>query len=58
MTSNLASRKILETAKLFQEDNVNKDELESSLTKNIDISLSKHFRPEFLNRIDEIIRFK
>lgn len=32
--------------------------LEESLADNVDKSLKKHFRPEFLNRIDEIVTFK
>ena len=32
--------------------------LEESLSDNVEKSLKKHFRPEFLNRIDEIITFK
>ncbi len=58
MTSNLASRAILDSAKLLKE---NADKLESvnqNLIKEIDNALSKQFRPEFLNRIDEVIRFR
>ncbi len=57
MTSNLASRKILESAKLSQGDNGIDTKLEENLNQSIDQSLTKHFRPEFLNRIDEVIRF-
>ena len=32
--------------------------LEESMSSNVDKSLKKHFRPEFLNRIDEIVTFK
>ncbi|KGG16729.1 MULTISPECIES: ATP-dependent Clp protease ATP-binding subunit [unclassified Prochlorococcus] len=58
MTSNLASREILKNAKLFQTNDFDKKELEAKLTDSIDIELGKNFRPEFLNRIDEVIRFQ
>ncbi len=57
MTSNLASREILTTARLLQNEPFEKKKLELNLTQSIDEALSKHFRPEFLNRIDEVIRF-
>ncbi|AAP99279.1 MULTISPECIES: ATP-dependent Clp protease ATP-binding subunit [Prochlorococcus] len=57
MTSNLASRKILESAKLSKDKTLNNNEIEENLNQSIDEALSKHFRPEFLNRIDEVIRF-
>ncbi len=57
MTSNIASRKILENAKLSQDEKQVKSQLKEDLDLSIDQSLSKHFRPEFLNRIDEVIRF-
>ncbi len=57
MTSNLASRKILENAKLSHEEKEISNKLQENLTQSIDQSLAKHFRPEFLNRIDEVIRF-
>ncbi len=58
MTSNLASRAILKNAKLSQEINTDQIDLDQNLTKKIDEELTKQFRPEFLNRIDEIIRFR
>jgi len=58
MTSNLASRAILDTAKLSKEKESEVEYLEEKLTKNIDQALSQKFRPEFLNRIDEVIRFR
>ena len=53
MTSNLASREILDNTKEFKSESTT-----SSLIKDhIDQALRKQFRPEFINRIDEIIRF-
>ena len=52
MTSNLASRAILENARaggLEQDDR---------LAQQVEQALSAQFRPEFLNRIDEVIRFR
>jgi len=47
MTSNIASEYI------YQMNSSNKDEI----TKQIDQVLRNHFKPEFLNRVDEIITF-
>ncbi len=58
MTSNLASRSILDTARLSQEEGADLDQLEKSLAQQVDEALAKQFRPEFLNRIDEVIRFR
>jgi len=58
MTSNLASRAILDTAKLSKGKESEVEYLEEKLTENIDQALSQKFRPEFLNRIDEVIRFR
>ena len=49
MTSNLASRAILSHAR---------DGDTAALEAEIDRSLAAQFRPEFLNRIDEVIRFR
>jgi len=49
MTSNLASRAILSHARDGNSD---------ALDAEVDKSLAAHFRPEFLNRIDELIRFR
>ena len=51
MTSNLASPAILEHARSGSTD-------ESGLQQQVDVALSSQFRPEFLNRIDEVIRFR
>ena len=56
MTSNLASRAILEAARLGGESEA--QEASPSLDVAVDEALSSHFRPEFLNRIDEVIRFR
>jgi len=57
MTSNLASREILENAKLSKVQIENHLQLKVKLDKSINDALSKNFRPEFLNRVDEVIRF-
>ena len=51
MTSNLASPAILEHARSGSTD-------DSALQQQVDAALSSQFRPEFLNRIDEVIRFR
>ncbi|MFM7311951.1 MAG: ATP-dependent Clp protease ATP-binding subunit [Cyanobium sp.] len=50
LTSNLASRAILEHARGELED--------PQLEQAVEEALSMRFRPEFLNRIDEVIRFR
>ena len=57
MTSNLASKVILEKAKSSIDNEGKKDEINDFLNKQIEKALGEHFRPEFLNRIDEIIKF-
>lgn len=56
MTSNLASRAILEAARSGRDSDPQNAAL--SLDAAVDDALSSHFRPEFLNRIDEVIRFR
>jgi ATP-dependent Clp protease ATP-binding subunit ClpA len=51
MTSNLASPAILDHARQQEAD-------DSVLQRKVDEALASHFRPEFLNRIDEVIRFR
>jgi ATP-dependent Clp protease ATP-binding subunit ClpA len=65
MTSNLASRAILENARASQvprADQAPPPEGEPaarpSLDQAIERALASQFRPEFLNRIDEVIRFR
>jgi ATP-dependent Clp protease ATP-binding subunit ClpA len=57
MTSNLASRAILENARAGA-DPALAGEQEARLAQQVDQALSAQFRPEFLNRIDEVIRFR
>ena len=55
MTSNLAGKAILEYSKSIKENSsLNKHTLENSIND----SLSSIFRPEFLNRIDEVVKFE
>ena len=63
MTSNLASRAILDSARAAREAGVEPDQQAWSdqqawLDQQIDQALASQFRPEFLNRIDEVIRFR
>ena len=53
MTSNLASRAILERARQGTGS-----ELDAGLDAAVEAALAAQFRPEFLNRIDELIRFR
>ncbi len=57
MTSNLASKAILNNSLQIQSENSNKNVLAQELDQQINEALTKNFRPEFLNRIDEVIRF-
>ena len=57
MTSNLASKAILNNSLKVQRENANKIILAQELDQKINEALTNHFRPEFLNRIDEVIRF-
>jgi ATP-dependent Clp protease ATP-binding subunit ClpA len=50
MTSNLASRAILDNARGGSDP--------AALEQQVEQALASQFRPEFLNRIDEVIRFK
>ena len=58
MTSNLASRAILDSARQRQQEGADAEALETTLTAQVDDALGRQFRPEFLNRIDEVIRFR
>jgi ATP-dependent Clp protease ATP-binding subunit ClpB len=51
MTSNLGSRKILDSVGLYTGEG--DDEIKNAVMEDV----RKHFRPEFLNRIDEVIVF-
>ena len=54
MTSNLAGRAILERARVADDA----PGAEQALQAEVDQALARQFRPEFLNRIDEVIRFR
>ena len=56
MTSNLGSELILEDSVTAQEDE--NSCVSQAVQEKIDALLKQHFRPEFLNRIDEIVMFK
>jgi ATP-dependent Clp protease ATP-binding subunit ClpA len=59
MTSNLASRAILERARAAgAEGEAGEEEADRRLEQAVDEALARQFRPEFLNRIDEVIRFR
>ncbi len=58
MTSNLAGKAILENKIKLNNNNANQDLINKTLDKAIHESLSSIFRPEFLNRIDEVIQFE
>jgi ATP-dependent Clp protease ATP-binding subunit ClpB len=53
MTSNLGSHRILESAAVYGGDQEAADKLRDAVMEEV----RKHFRPEFLNRIDEVIVF-
>jgi len=57
MTSNLGARLILESGKLGFEQKSGMLDYEE-MKKNVLQQVKKHFNPEFLNRLDEIIVFK
>jgi ATP-dependent Clp protease ATP-binding subunit ClpA len=64
MTSNLASRAILDRARAAAPSDGTGDprpadgERERALDLAVEEALARQFRPEFLNRIDEVIRFR
>lgn len=58
MTSNLASRAILDRARAGQQPDADQAALDQALAARVDEALARQFRPEFLNRIDEVIRFR
>ena len=57
MTSNLASRAILDHARGGAGGGAG-DGGDAALAEQVERALASQFRPEFLNRIDEVIRFK
>ena len=61
MTSNLASRAILDSARAAsgaQPTAEEQAERDAALGEAVDRALAQQFRPELLNRIDEVIRFR
>ena len=58
MTSNLASRAILNASLRAREDGCSEIEVTQELEEQVNRALNQHFRPEFLNRVDELIRFR
>ena len=57
MTSNLAGKSILEYSQKISKSEWNLEIDLQSLDDSISNTLSSIFRPEFLNRIDEVIKF-
>ena len=57
MTSNLAGKIILEDSKIVPNQKENSELRKQTLQDSINKTLSSIFRPEFLNRIDEIVKF-
>ena len=58
MTSNLAGKAILNNAENTKNLTIDNGTKEKSLDEEINQSLNAIFRPEFLNRIDEVIKFQ
>ena len=58
MTSNIGARLILSKKKMGFSGNLNEAVEEDSLKKEVLKEVKQSFRPEFLNRVDEIIVFK
>ena len=57
MTSNLAGKIILEDSKIVRNQKENSELRKQTIQDSINKSLSSIFRPEFLNRIDEVVKF-
>ncbi len=57
MTSNLAGKSILEYSQKISRSEVNSEKDQQTLDDSISNTLSSIFRPEFLNRIDEVVKF-
>merc|ERR1712050_577977 len=58
LTSNVGSRKILDLAQKKGGNEEERDQLHASMRRAAKQDLSKAFRPEFLNRLDEVIVFE
>ena len=57
MTSNLAGKSILEYSKKISKSEGMLEKDQQTLDDSISDALSSIFRPEFLNRIDEVVKF-
>jgi ATP-dependent Clp protease ATP-binding subunit ClpA len=57
MTSNLAGKAILEYSKKIHKSEETLEKDQQNLENSISNTLSSIFRPEFLNRIDEVVKF-
>ncbi len=57
MTSNLAGKSILEYSQKIAKSEENLEKDQQTLDDSISNTLSSIFRPEFLNRIDEVVKF-
>ncbi len=57
MTSNVGARNITEPKSVGFATEVNKAEIDKNIRSNVTDELKKMFRPEFLNRVDDIIVF-
>ena len=58
MTSNLAGKIILEDSKKITHNTEDPELRKQTLKDSINKSLSSIFKPEFLNRIDEVVKFE
>jgi ATP-dependent Clp protease ATP-binding subunit ClpB len=63
MTSNIGSEKIQEIQSSVEEDRTDgllhsEGEIREAMQQRVNAEMRKHFRPEFLNRIDEIVLFR
>ena len=57
MTSNLAGKSILEYSQKISKSEGKLEKDRQTLDESINNALSSIFRPEFLNRIDEVVKF-
>ena len=57
MTSNLAGKVILEYSQKISKNEEKLEKDKQTLENSISNTLSSIFRPEFLNRIDEVVKF-
>ena len=57
MTSNLAGKSILDYSQKISQSEGKLEKDQQTLDDSINNALSSIFRPEFLNRIDEVVKF-